>query len=124
MTRTAVRVVCDEASHAPKVERVGLLRLPRTTGDLDPLDPRYAEDLLDDDLVDLRTDAVTWPRPVGYLDRFDAWADNGRRRWVLTCTLCGLRVELRNEKAVQLVRGLLAAGVSEVRLSALAASLS
>lgn len=44
-----------------------------------------------------------------------------RDRWALECALCGLRVELRQEAAEKLAVGCANHGVSEVRLSDLAA---
>lgn len=50
----------------------------------------------------------------------ELWAAQARSRYVFECKLCGLRLELRDEKAFGITQKLLGAGMSRVRLTELA----
>jgi len=120
-----IRVICDAESHAPKVATVDRWKL-RDHGSQQQVlaQSRDSEHLINEQR---RPRSERYDAPIGPIgpDGIPMMPPNMtyRERWPMTCPLCGLRVELRQETALKLALALAASGVSQVRLSALAASL-
>lgn len=116
--RIRIRIFCDAESHAPKVATVDVLRLLDHGNGDEPLlvGGRDSEHLVDDQLRNRR-------ERYGTSRTAPNMAETYRERRPIECPLCGLRVELRQEKALRLALALAASGASQVRLSALAANL-
>lgn len=148
--RFRVHVICDEPSHPTKrarVERFQLVidhhkhpdrereRLGLARRDEYCLDPecegcgsggwRLVGGGHTSEHIDRDTDFPI-PRKVMFGTRktpsHGQLFDVTRERWPLECPLCGLRVELKRAAAERLAVGLANEGVSEVRLSDLAAT--
>jgi hypothetical protein len=103
---TSIFIVCDDASHARnKVAKVGRLHL----SDRLQITVAGTDYLIGDEIAE-------GGRPLEWAPK-----EPYRQRYKFQCKLCGLCVEMRSETALKLANGLVAAGVSRVRLSALAA---
>lgn len=124
-----VRIVCDAQSHAPRVRHVRRFSVVTFTDFEDgethvtPLANKRGDDAeanvaLDGDerIPDSERFGTSTIAPS---ER--SW--DARRRYALKCDLCGLNVTLRHETAEQRMTALVAANVSRVTLSALAATL-
>lgn len=98
-----VRVCCNDDSHAPKVATVGYLARTESGS------------VYDAQLGRLGRNPSDHPNPE--LENVH------RERVVLRCPLCHITVTMTQHRARRLVDGLESAGVAEVRLSALAASM-
>lgn len=117
MTKSVrIRVICDAESHAPKVATVDRWKL-RDHGSQQVLVQSDDSEHLVNDQIRSRRERYGTSRISPNL------AEAYRERWPIECPLCGLRVELRHEKALKLALALAASGASQVRLSALAGNL-
>jgi len=120
MRATGITVTCDAQSHATKVVTVSHLPVgygAEARGRNFPEHVDRRQLLIDDEVVDRR--ALFGTATQGPTDR----RRNYRERRVMECPLCGLRVDLRDEKLREIARRLEAADVSSVTLSALTAIL-
>jgi hypothetical protein len=118
-------IVCDAASHAPKVAQVDRLLLLRdvvqSAGDRTSLRAARREETrtyLDESGQAVPSVELFGTPRVGPT-RWDA--RHLRQRWSLTCPLCGLCVEVKAERLSPIVKRLLAARVSQLSLPGLAA---
>ncbi len=113
-----IHVICDAESHAPKVAKIGRLDLVSDWGRL--IDGEVVVSGVDTEfLVD---DEVTDGREL-FHKGMSVNRQSHRTRHRLECDLCGLRVDLRHEKAREIAERLDMARVSHVSLSGLAAIL-
>jgi hypothetical protein len=136
MSAFAVLIFCDAPSHPTKVARVKRIALGddgRLYSYIKPQPRGGGEQFVTDDdgrpwalnsktggeqwVVETDDGQVTAPR---HIDSRNA----GRRRWKLTCPLCGLPVQMREETALRLVEGWAAAGIQRIRMSELAVTLN
>lgn len=132
--RRTVRIICDAESHASKVAKIDRIEFddehmaehpadrPNTRGDRVGLHDRREDARV---FLDARDDAVDVVALFGTSRRAPTRSDAAelRQRFGLECPICGLRVVMRRERLETLAFGLAKAGVSQISLSALAASM-
>lgn len=120
-----IQIVCDAASHPKKIVKVCRFELNRHWHEGPDAGVwrlvnrgQAAEHLIDDTLLDPGEVYGSWQRPP----RMELM-DLMRVRLPMTCSLCGLRKTVRHETLLPVLQAAADQGVSELRLSFLAATL-
>lgn len=115
-------VVCDDRSHEPKVAKITLILYMPDLGRYGLVGDRTEDGVLmvDEQPLNLMDAFGTATKPPSAPPPSDA---PRRHRHGLTCPLCGLRVEMREETLGRVAEKLRHAGVPRVNLRTLAAIL-